>query len=86
MKQLFKKVFCHLTNLFPPCFGMKAVSLSIDAGYPGVYLWLGRCAIGFGGQALENNGYSEPNLPYGIYIKFGNFEWSNWNLDEESLP
>jgi hypothetical protein len=80
-----KGISC-IKNYFPPCLGMKAVSTSIDAGYPGVYLWIGKYAIGFGGEKVSNCGYSEPNYPYGIYIKLGNFEYSNWDLSEESIP
>jgi hypothetical protein len=65
---------------------MKAVSTSIDAGYPGIYLWVGRLAIGFGGEKVSNCGYSEPNCPYGIYVRLNGFEWSNWNLGVEDLP
>jgi hypothetical protein len=83
------KLLTRLRNKVPIYFGLNCVIHSIDVGYPGIYLWLGKLAISLGGyddpdiQWYKN---TEPNYPYGIYIKLGNFEWSNWNLDSEPLP
>lgn len=86
MVNLIKFINC-IKNYFPPCFGIQAISLSIDVGYEGIYFWLGKWAIGFGGEDLPSNGFTAPNYPYGIYIKLGDFEWTNWKgKDSIHLP
>lgn len=74
-----------LRNKIPIYFGINALIHSTDVGYSGVYLWCGKYAICFGG-------YNDPdvqwytvedcNYYYGIYIKLGKFEYSNWDIED----
>jgi hypothetical protein len=83
MLKLIKK----LRNYIPIYFGINAIIHSIDVGYPGIYLWIGKLAICLGGyDDPDIQWYTETNCPYGIYFKWNNFEWSNWDLDIHDLP